>query len=152
MANYYTYGKVPTAEETVYGPLSQGYADGGEVDEPVPADRGLPEEPYYYEAPSEEPTPNLFVEGADVPQSSGLDQDAMARVFAMLGGTQNLEPIAYGRGFSLGNLEGGLPITEARSVRAAPAAKVSLADLGLSQEEADRISAQYDKSKGDSST
>ena len=31
MANYYTYGSIPDAEETVYGPLSQRYAYGGEV-------------------------------------------------------------------------------------------------------------------------
>jgi hypothetical protein len=36
MANYYTYGTIPTAKETVYGPLSQGYADGGEVAPKVP--------------------------------------------------------------------------------------------------------------------
>jgi len=61
MANYYTYGTIPNAEETVYGPLSQGYADGGEVDEAVPADRGFPEELYYSEEPqiyySEQPQP-----------------------------------------------------------------------------------------------
>jgi hypothetical protein len=61
MASYYTYGTIPNAEETVYGPLSQGYAEGGEVDEAVPADRGLPEELYYSEEPqiyySEEPQP-----------------------------------------------------------------------------------------------
>jgi hypothetical protein len=34
MANYYTYGTIPNAEETVYGPLSQGYAEGGEVAPP----------------------------------------------------------------------------------------------------------------------
>lgn len=122
----------------------------------VPADRPVTEE---YNEPTALPTRrddsvdnlaqkyNLFVEGADVPQSTGIDYDAMSRAFATLGGTQNLEPIAYGRGFSLGNLEGGLPITEARSVKATPAAQVSLADLGLSREEADRIAAQYDQSK-----
>lgn len=31
MASYYTYGQIPSAEETVYGPLSQGYAEGGSV-------------------------------------------------------------------------------------------------------------------------
>lgn len=36
MANYYTYGKVPTAEETIYGPLSQGYADGGVAEPKIP--------------------------------------------------------------------------------------------------------------------
>ena len=52
MANYYTYGTIPNAEETVYGPLSQGYADGGEVDSFFEADRFLPEEPYYKEEPA----------------------------------------------------------------------------------------------------
>ena len=36
MANYYTYGKIPSAEETVYGPLSQGYADGGVAEPKIP--------------------------------------------------------------------------------------------------------------------
>jgi hypothetical protein len=153
MANYYTYGTIPNAEETVYGPLSQGYAEGGEVDEAVPADRGLPEEPYYNDPVYTEETPaeyipNLFVEGADVPASTGLDYDAMSRAFGMLGTPgSNLEPIAYGRGFSLGNLEGGLPITENRNVRATPAAQLSLEQLGLTREEADKIAAQYDANK-----
>jgi hypothetical protein len=153
MANYYTYGTIPNAEETVYGPLSQGYAEGGEVDEAVPADRGLPEEPYYNDPVYTEETPaeyipNLFVEGADVPPSTGLDYDAMSRAFGMLGTPgSNLEPIAYGRGFSLGNLEGGLPITENRNVRATPAAQLSLEQLGLTREEADKIAAQYDANK-----
>lgn len=34
MANYYTYGAIPDAEETVYGPLSEAYAEGGEVAAP----------------------------------------------------------------------------------------------------------------------
>ena len=34
MANYYTYGTIPNAEETVYGPLSEAYAEGGEVAAP----------------------------------------------------------------------------------------------------------------------
>jgi hypothetical protein len=153
MANYYTYGTIPNAEETVYGPLSQGYAEGGEVDEAVPADRDLPEEPYYNDPVYTEETPaeyipNLFVEGADVPASTGLDYDAMSRAFGMLGTPgSNLEPIAYGRGFSLGNLEGGLPITENRNVRATPAAQLSLEQLGLTREEADKIAAQYDANK-----
>ena len=36
MANYYTYGKIPSAEETVYGPLSQGYAEGGVAAPKIP--------------------------------------------------------------------------------------------------------------------
>jgi hypothetical protein len=43
MASYYTYGAVPTAEETVFGPLSSGYADGGEVDDLIP--QAPPEDP-----------------------------------------------------------------------------------------------------------
>ena len=137
-------------EEEPVGPSPLSLAE----DEPVPADRSLPEEPYYgpseeYNEPVTMPTrreavPNLFVEGADVPQSSGLDPDAMARVFAMLGPTsQGLEPIAYGRGFSLGNLEGGLPITEARNVRVTPEVKQTLADLGLTEAQAAEIASRY---------
>lgn len=36
MASYYTYGAVPTVEDTVFGPLFSGYADGGEVDDLIP--------------------------------------------------------------------------------------------------------------------
>jgi hypothetical protein len=116
MANYYTYGTIPNAEETVYGPLSQGYAEGGEVDEAVPADRGLPEELYYSEEPqiyyseepqiyyseepqiyySEQPQPNynLFVEGADVPQGTGLNMGALDQLFANLRKTEELQKMA----------------------------------------------------------
>lgn len=44
MANYYTYGETPDPKEAVYGPLSQGFADGGEVDEErfyVPRDENV---------------------------------------------------------------------------------------------------------------
>jgi hypothetical protein len=92
MANYYTYGTIPNAEETVYGPLSQGYADGGEVDEAVPADRGLPEEPYYEDNP--QPNYNLFVEGADVPASSGFNMGALDQLFANLRKTEELQKMA----------------------------------------------------------
>jgi hypothetical protein len=92
MANYYTYGTIPNAEETVYGPLSQGYAEGGEVDEAVPADRGLPEEPYYEDNP--QPNYNLFVEGADVPTSSGLNIGALDQLFANLRKTEELQKMA----------------------------------------------------------
>lgn len=119
MANYYTYGMVPDVDETVYG-TSVNYAGLGfpefadrglpeeepvgpsplslAEDEPVPADRSLPEEPYYSE-PSEEynqpttmPTrrdavPNLFVEGftPDAGFATGAgDYDAMQKVMASL--------------------------------------------------------------------
>lgn len=99
MANYYTYGTIPNAEETVYGPLSQGYAEGGEVDEAVPADRGLPEEPYYNDPVYTEETPaeyipNLFVEGADVPASTGLNMGALDQLFANLRKTEELQKMA----------------------------------------------------------
>ena len=81
MANYYTYGKVPTAEETVFGPLSQGYAEGGEVDEPVPADRPLPDEPYYSEPPA-------------MPESSGFNMGALDELFANLRKTEQLQKLA----------------------------------------------------------
>jgi hypothetical protein len=92
MANYYTYGTIPNAEETVYGPLSQGYAEGGEVDEAVPADRGLPEEPYYEDNP--QPNYNLFVEGADVPASSGFNMGALDQLFGNLRKTEELQKMA----------------------------------------------------------
>jgi hypothetical protein len=92
MANYYTYGAIPDAEETVYGPLSQGYAEGGEVDEAVPADRGLPEEPYYEDNP--QPNYNLFVGGADVPVSSGFNMGALDQLFANLRKTEELQKMA----------------------------------------------------------
>jgi len=81
MANYYTYGKIPSAEETVYGPLSQGYAEGGEVDEPVPADRPLPDEPYYSEPPA-------------MPESSGFNMGALDELFANLRKTEQLQKLA----------------------------------------------------------
>jgi hypothetical protein len=109
------------------------------------ADQSASEKLYFTDQP--EPNYNLFVEGADVPESTGIDYDAMSRAFGMLGDTGKLEPIAYGRGFSLGNLEGGLPITENRNVRATPAAQLSLEQLGLTREEADKIAAQYDANK-----
>jgi hypothetical protein len=170
MANYYTYGMVPDVDETVYGTsVSYGglgnpeYVEPSSSEEPVAVNRGLPEEEPVgpsplgeYNAPQPmptrredvEPISNLFVEGADAPASTGIDYDAMARAFGMLGASgSNLEPIAYGRGFSLGNLEGGLPITENRNVRATPAAQLSLEQLGLTREEADKIAAQYDANK-----
>lgn len=77
MANYYTYGTIPSAEETVFGPLSQRYAEGGEVDEPVPADRPLPDEPYYSEPPA-------------MPESSGFNMGALDELFANLRKTEQL--------------------------------------------------------------
>jgi hypothetical protein len=149
----------------------KGYADGGAVGVSAPVDLdfalpggsdkplmqqlyedGLVTEREYLDWLAEssgQPAagPDIFVEGADVPESTGIDYDAMSRAFGMLGDTGNLEPIAYGRGFSLGNLEGGLPITENRNVRATPAAQLSLEQLGLTREEADKIAAQYDANK-----
>jgi hypothetical protein len=69
MANYYTYGTIPSAEETVFGPLSQGYADGGEV-------------------------AGLFVEGADAPKSSGINTAALDELFANLRKTEQLQKLA----------------------------------------------------------
>lgn len=149
----------------------KGYADGGAVGVSAPVDLdfalpggsdkplmqqlyedGLVTEREYLDWLAEssgQPAagPNIFVEGATAPESTGIDYDAMSRAFGMLGDTGKLEPIAYGRGFSLGNLEGGLPITENRNVRATPAAQLSLEQLGLTREEADKIAAQYDANK-----
>jgi hypothetical protein len=79
MANYYTYGTIPNAEETVYGPLSQGYAEGGEVEE---------------EAPNPKKSPSIFVEGADVPEGSGLNMGALDQLFANLRKTEELQKMA----------------------------------------------------------
>lgn len=118
MANYYTYGLVPDVDETVYGTSVDyaglgfpEYADRGlpeeepvgpsplslAEDEPVPANRPLPEEPYYgpseeYNEPAPMPTRrektfNLFVEGftPDAGFATGEgDYDAMQRVMASL--------------------------------------------------------------------
>ena len=116
MANYYTYGMVPDVDETVYG-TSVNYAGLGFpefadrglpeeepvgpsplslAEEPVPADRPLPEEPYYSEPPVAPAgsTPNIFVEGADVPQSSGFNMGALDQLFANLRKTEELQKLA----------------------------------------------------------
>jgi hypothetical protein len=116
MANYYTYGTIPNAEETVYGPLSQGYAEGGEVDEAVPADRGLPEEPYYNDPVYTEETPaeyipNLFVEGADVPASIGLNMGALDQLFANLRKTEELQKMALEPGLLQQGFTGATGVT-----------------------------------------
>lgn len=116
MANYYTYGMVPDVDETVYG-TSVNYAGLGFpefadrglpeeepvgpsplslAEEPVPANRPLPEEPYYSEPPVAPTgsTPNIFVEGADVPQSSGFNMGALDQLFANLRKTEELQKLA----------------------------------------------------------
>jgi hypothetical protein len=164
--SYFLDNPIPTGAQVM-----RGYANGGAVGVSAPVDldfaipggsdkplmqqlyeQGLVSEDEYMSWLAESsgqpaPGPDIFVEGADVPESTGIDYDAMARAFGMLGDTGKLEPIAYGRGFSLGNLEGGLPITENRNVRATPAAQLSLEQLGLTREEADKIAAQYDANK-----
>jgi hypothetical protein len=164
--SYFLDNPIPTGAQVM-----RGYADGGAVGVSSPVDldtripggsdkplmqqlyeQGLVSEDEYMSWLAESsgqpaPGPNIFVEGATVPESTGIDYDAMSRAFGMLGDTGKLEPIAYGRGFSLGNLEGGLPITENRNVRATPAAQLSLEQLGLTREEADKIAAQYDANK-----
>lgn len=159
--SYFLDNPIPTAAQVM-----RGYADGGavEADSPFDLDIGTPggsdkplmqqlfeqglvsEDEYmsWLAESAEAPAagPDIFVEGATAPESTGINYDAMSQLFSTLGSTQNLEPIAYGRGFSLGNLEGGLPVTEKRNVKVAPVVKQSLADLGLSREEADQIAAQ----------
>ena len=91
-------------EEEPVGPSPLSLAE-----EPVPADRGLPEEPYYgpseeYNAPTnlpnrrEAPAPemieNLFVEGADAPQSTGINISALDELFANLRKNQELQKLA----------------------------------------------------------
>lgn len=154
--NYFLDNPIPTAAQVM-----RGFAEGGAVDAPSNSDKpmmqqlfeqGLVDEDEYMSWLAESTGqsaegPNIFVEGATAPESTGIDYDAMSRAFGMLGGTGNLEPIAYGRGWSLGNLEGGVPVTEARNVKATPAAQLSLEELGLTREEADKIAAQYDANK-----
>ena len=124
MANYYTYGMVPDADETVYGTsVSYGglglpeYVEPSSGGEPVAADRGLPEEEpvgpsplslldeglsQEYNAPvflpQTRPSPeyiqNLFVEGADVPASTGINVGALDELFANLRKTEELQKMA----------------------------------------------------------
>lgn len=79
MANYYTYGAIPNADETVFGPLTQGFAEGGEVED---------------EEPSPSYTPSPFVEGADVPESTGFNMGALDELFANLRKTEQLQKMA----------------------------------------------------------
>lgn len=91
-------------EEEPVGPSPLSLAE-----EPVPADRPLPEEPYYgpsdeYNQPVTLPTrrdssiaeaiQNLFVEGADVPQSTGVNVGALDELFANLRKTEELQKLA----------------------------------------------------------
>jgi hypothetical protein len=163
--NYFLDNPIPTAAQAV-----RGYADGGAVGVSSPFDiklpggsdkplmeqlyeQGLVDEDEYMSWLAESsgqaaPGPNIFVDGATTPESSGIDYEAMARAFGMLGTPgSNLEPSFYGKQWSLGSLESGLPVTESRNVKATPAAQLSLEELGLTREEADKIAAQYDANK-----
>ena len=89
--------------------------------------------------------PQAFAEGGEVdeeepvappvPEGGGIDYDAMSRLFGMLGSTKSLEPLG---GFGVyGPLSG---------VKEAKPTQTTLADYGLTEEEANEIAAQY---KGD---
>jgi hypothetical protein len=115
---------VPDVDETVFGTSVDysglgfpDYAERGDYVEPVPANRPLPEEEpvgpspldladegpsQEYNAPQPMPTrredvspvSNLFVEGADVPASTGLNMSALDELFANLRKTEELQKMA----------------------------------------------------------
>jgi hypothetical protein len=149
MANYYTYGAVPDADETVFGPS----VDPAGLDAAAPVDRGLPEEqpvgpsPLSFAdeepvgaltpIPQEEPVGPESLPKTTVtePTGTGINQDAMTNLFNLLGQNQSMEPI------------GGLGVfaPSGNSVKAATPVTQTLADLGLTQAEADEIAKNFNK-------
>jgi hypothetical protein len=147
MANYYTYGMIPDADETVYGTsVSYGglgnpeYVEPSSGGEPVAADRGLPEEEPVGPSPLDladeeynEPQPMPTRREDVAPESTGFNMGALDSLMGLLGQNKAMEPIG---GFGIYSPSGN-------SVKAATPVTQTLADLGMTQEEADAIAAQF---------
>jgi hypothetical protein len=142
---------VPDADETVYGTsVSYGglgnpeYVEPSSGGEPVAANRPLPEEEpvgpspldladegpsQEYNAPQPMPTRREDV----APESTEFNMGALDSLMGLLGQNKAMEPIG---GFGIYSPSGN-------SVKAATPVTQTLADLGMTQEEADAIAAQF---------
>lgn len=94
MANYYTYGETPDPKEAVYGPLSQGFADGGEVDEdrfyvpredfvPIMPEGGYPEDIPYQETAPTAPALSSFDAGQKLMALTSLIDPTLLKGFGV---------------------------------------------------------------------
>ena len=130
--------------------------------EPVPATTPVPDEPYYTPPTPVAPPPvvteqelinNLFVSGADVPQSTGINEDALYNLGALLSQPKVGGAADVSRNFAVGpisvdpNVAGTALSGEAFGVTppqpTSPPPPATEQDLGLSQAEIDAITANF---------
>lgn len=126
-------------------------------DEPVPADRTLPEEPVYQPPiPTETEQDlinSLFVSGADVPQSTGINEDALYNLGALLSQPKVGGAADVSRNFAIGpisvdpNVAGtalsGTAFNVTPPQPTSPPPPATEQDLGLSQAEIDAIVSNF---------